>query len=232
VPQGAPDLVDTATVASGNREGEVRHVVVNDADTRRFLANQACLELHWWLSRDDRIDRPDLCVLDLDRSPSVELATLRRTARTAVELFERIGLAPYLMATGSTGHHVVAPLDRSADFDQVRELAKAIAVRMAADVPDTLTTEQRKADRGGPAFLDTNRNAYGQTAVAPYSPRARPGAPVATPLDLTALSGTEPDRYDLRGVLGRLSHKADPWADMFDHAVPAAHARTKLDRLD
>ena len=96
VPQGAPDFVDTTTVAADNREGRVRHVVVNDADTLRYLANQACLELHRWLSRADRIDQPDLLVLDLDRSPSVELGTLRRTARTArtaVELFERIGRA-------------------------------------------------------------------------------------------------------------------------------------------
>lgn len=170
-------------------------------------------------------------MLDLDRSPSVELSTLRRTARSTIELFERIGLAPHLMATGSTGYHVVAPLDRSADFEHVRELAKAIAARMVGDAPDELTTEQRRADRGGRIFLDTNRNAYGQTAVAPYSPRARPGAPVATPLDLGELSHTEPDRHDPRGIPRRLARKSDPWADMFEHAGSAADARAKLDRL-
>jgi bifunctional non-homologous end joining protein LigD len=231
-PRHIPGFVDTATVAADNDRGDVRHVVANDVNTLRYLANQACLELHRWMSRVDRNDHPDLLVLDLDRPPSVDLAPLRRTARTAADLFEQIGLTPHLMATGSTGYHVVAPLDRSAGFVEVRELATAIAERMAADAPDELTTQQRVAKRGGRIFLDTNRNAYGQTAIAPYSPRARPGGPVATPLDFAELSRARPDQYDLRSVQRRLARKDDPWAHMFDHAAAAGHVATQLSRLD
>jgi bifunctional non-homologous end joining protein LigD len=102
---------------------------------------------------------------------------------------------------------------------------------MAADAPDELTTEQRVAKRGGRIFLDTNRNAYGQTAIAPYSPRARPGAPVATPLEFAELSRARPD-HDLRGIQRRLARKDDPWAHLFDDAAAARQAHTKLNQLD
>lgn len=84
-----------------------------------------------------------------------------------------------------------------------------------------LTTEQRKTDRGNRIFLDTNRNAYGQTAVAPYSPRARDGGPVAVPLDFDELGKVEPARFDLTSVRRRLAHKPDPWADIEKHAGSA-----------
>jgi bifunctional non-homologous end joining protein LigD len=157
------------------------------------------------------VPNPDLLVvvLDLDRPPSVDLAAVRRTARAAAALFEQIGLSPYLMRTGSTGYHVVAPLDRSAGFDEVRELARVIADRLAAHAPDELTTEQRVAERGERIFLDTNRNAYGQTAIAPYSPRAWPGAPVATPPQWRELSRVAPDKFTVRTIGRRLSRRDD-----------------------
>jgi bifunctional non-homologous end joining protein LigD len=132
------------------------------------------------------------------------------------------------MATGSRGYHVVAPLDRSAGFDEVRALARAVADRLAAESPDDLTTEQRIAKRGDRIFLDTNRNAYAQTAVVPYSPRARKGAPVATPIDFAELGRVEPDGHDTTSVIRRLSRKSDPWADMASHAGSAARARAAL----
>ncbi len=117
-----------------------------------------------------------------------------------------------------------------AGFDEVRELARAVADRLAAAAPDELTTEQRIAKRGNRIYLDTGRNAYAQTAVAPYSPRARPGAPVATPLEFTELSRVEPDGHDTVSIARRLARKADPWADLATHAGSAARARTALTR--
>ncbi|OLT16434.1 hypothetical protein BJF78_14215 [Pseudonocardia sp. CNS-139] len=230
-PAHVPDFVGTTTVAAGNRRGRVRHIVVGDVDTLRFLADQACLELHRWLSRADRIDEPDLIVIDIDPPDGVDLAVLRRTVRATSGLLAEVGLAPHVMATGGSGYHVVAPLERSAGFDEVRALADGIAGRLVAEEPDALTTEQRISARRGRIFLDTNRNAYGQTVVAPYSPRARPGAPVATPIDLDELGRVAPAGYDLRSVRRRTAQKGDPWADLSAGAVPAAAARRRLDRL-
>ncbi len=167
-------------------------------------------------------------MIDLDPPRRRDLAALRRAARATRDLLGTIGLTPYLMTTGSRGYHVVAPLDRAAGFDEVRALARAVADRLAADAPDDLTTEQRIAKRGNRIYLDVNRNAFAQTAVAPYSPRARTGAPVATPIDFAELGRVEPDGYDTVSVVRRIARKPDPWADIADHAGSAADARAAL----
>jgi bifunctional non-homologous end joining protein LigD len=107
-------------------------------------------------------------------------------------------------------------------------VARAVAERLAAAAPDALTTEQRIAKRGNRIYLDVGRNAYAQTAVAPYLPRARPGAPVATPIEFTELGRVEPAGYDTVSVVRRLARKADPWAEMAAHAGAAARASAAL----
>jgi bifunctional non-homologous end joining protein LigD len=225
-PQGAP--TETVTVEAQNARGHVEHLLVNDVDGLRYLANQAVVELHRWLSRADELDHPDLLVIDLDPPRRRDLAVLRRAVRAIRDLLGGLGLTPFLMATGGRGYHVVAPLDRGSPFDDVRALARAVAERLAAAAPDDLTTEQRIAKRGNRIYLDIARNAYAQTTVAPYSPRARPGAPVATPIEFAELGRVEPDGYDPTSVLRRLARKPDPWADIASHAGSAARAHRAL----
>lgn len=225
-PANAP--ADTVSVSARNSRGHVEHLVVGDVEDLRFLANQAAVELHRWLSRADALDHPDLLVIDLDPPPRRDLAVLRSAVRATRDLVTKIGLTPYLMATGGSGYHVVAPLDGTAGFDDVRVLARTVAARLAADAPDELTTEQRIAQRGGRIYLDSNRNAYAQSAIVPYSPRARTGAPVATPIEFAELGQVPPDGHTVASVVRRLAHKADPWADMADHAGSAAHAHAAL----
>jgi bifunctional non-homologous end joining protein LigD len=99
--------------------------------------------------------------------------------------------------------------------------------------PDELTTEFRKAKRGGRILVDTARNTYAQTAVPPYAVRPRPGAPVATPLDWDELSDSKlrPDRWTIRNVLRRLAAKGDPWADIGSYARGISRARRRLESL-
>jgi bifunctional non-homologous end joining protein LigD len=227
--------VDTVKVPSGNSRGEVEHLLVDDVEGLRFLANQAAIELHRWLSRADGpgVDHPDLLVIDLDPPAKPALDALRATARATRDLFTEIGLTPYLLATGGSGYHVVAPLDRSAGFDDARALSRAIADRLIVGDPDGLTVEQRKAKRGNRIFLDTNRNAYGQTVVVPYSPRARAGAPVAVPITWDELGRVAPDGYDIASVRRRLAQQRDdPWAGMNEHAAAVADAAEALRALD
>ena len=125
---------------------------------------------------------------------------------------------PFL--TGSRGVHVIAPLRRTRDSATVREEAREIAEALAADHPDTLTTEWRKDQRGGRILVDTARNTYAQTVVAPYALRALPGAPVATPLRWEELEDPElhPRRWTLRTIGERLDEVGDPWAAIGRHA--------------
>jgi len=126
--------------------------------------------------------------------------------------------------------HVVTPLDRSADFDVVRALARRIAVIVAERAPDRFTTEQRKEKRRGRVFLDTMRNAYGQTAVAPYAVRALPGAPVAAPLDWDELGRlTDARPYTITNILRRLARKGDPWKDIARRARAVGESERRLE---
>jgi bifunctional non-homologous end joining protein LigD len=124
------------------------------------------------------------------------------------------------MTTGSKGVHVVAPLKRTRDSAWVRERAAELGAEVAERSPEELTTEWRIEKRGGRILVDTARNTYGQTVVAPYAVRALPGAPVATPLEWGELEDGDlsAQKWTLRTVGERLGEKGDPWADIARHA--------------
>lgn len=210
--------------------GSVEHLLVNDAATAVYLANQGSITLHLGLSRVDRIDRPDRLVIDLDPAGD-DFTRVQDAARWTRELLDELELPSFVQTTGSRGLHVVVPLDRSAGFDAVRDFAHRLAARLAVRHPDALTVEQRKAARRGRVFVDTLRNAYGQTAVAPYAVRARPGAPAATPLDWdeALAKGRSPRDHTIRNIFRRLGQKADPWQRIGDQAVSLDAAIRRLD---
>ncbi len=211
---------------SGERQ---QQVCADDAAALVYLADQAVITPHPWLSRADRLDHPDRLVLDLD-PPGEDLGPVRDAARALRAQLEAAGLVAFVMTTGSRGLHVVAPLDRTTDFDAVRDLAHALCDRAARAAPDRFTTATRKDARAGRVFLDYLRNAYGQTAVAPYSVRPLPGGPVATPLDWEELGDGHLDaRRDHVGNLARrLGQKEDPWEGFWRHAGSAARAAGRL----
>ncbi len=226
------DQVGTLTIDHDEPTGSVEHILCKNADCLAFLADQGTLTFHRWAARDGAIDRPDLMIFDLD-SPDGDMGLLKRAARRVASLMRDCQLSPFVMTTGSSGLHVVAPLCPRSDFDSVRELAGRMAGRLADDYPDELTTEQRVEARKGRLYLDVMRNAYGQTAVAPYSLRARPNAPVATPLDWVELDKGDlrPDGYTLENIFRRLGQKGDPWARIFDQAIDLSTAREAFDAL-
>ncbi len=218
IPKGAPDWVRRVTVPR-RRGGTVSHAVGGEVATMAWLANQNCITPHIWASRADRTDRPDRMVFDLDPpddDAEHHFPVIRAGAIALGELLRELGLEPYAMTSGSRGLHVVAPLRRRADADTTRATAGEIAERLVERAPDGLTTAWRKEKRGGRVLVDTARNTYGQTTVAPYAVRALPGAPVATPLAWDELDDPElhPRRWTLRTIPERLAAAADPWAGM------------------
>jgi bifunctional non-homologous end joining protein LigD len=222
-----PDWVSRVTVPA--RRGEVEHVMVGDRATLVYLAGQAAITLHRWLSRADRLDRPDLLVVDLD--PSVEQpAAVRRAAMIFGDVLRELGLEPWVMTTGSRGYHVVASLRREHDFDTVRRFTRDLAELACLREPRRFTNEQRKAKREDKILIDVMRNAYGQTAVAPYSVRARPNAPVATPLHWQELEDrrTRADRWTIASVPARIEANGDPWRDLAKRRQSLARAWPRL----
>ena len=230
-PDYFPDWIDRVEVPK-KEGGRIVQITIESAATLVYLANQACLTPHVWLSRKDRLDHPDRMIFDLDPPDGGDrdFGTVLDVARELVELLEELRLRPFVMTTGSRGLHVTVPLDASEPFDGVRAFARRVAERLAEQHPKTLTTETGKAKRRGRLFLDYLRNAYGQTGVAPYALRPRPGAPVATPLSLHELSrGDLSSRsYRMSNIFRRLAQKDDPWKDIDDHARGLDEARERL----
>ena len=221
VPDYFPDWIDRTKVEVKEDEEEQPQVVCSKTATLLYLTNLGCITFHRWLSRTGKIDHPDLMIFDLD-PPGNDFEPVRFAALQLNEYLQQGNIRSFVMTTGSQGLHVLLPLDRSQPFDEVRETAEAIAQNLAQQYPNQLTTEVRKEKREGRIFLDYLRNAYAQTAVAPYSLRALPAAPIATPLDWDEVQDPDvyPQRYTLENIFRRMGQKSDPWQDFQDHAQP------------
>lgn len=184
-----------------------------------YLASQACLVPHIWLSTANKPKYPNKIVLDLD-PPDGDFNKVKFAAFKIKDVFESNKFTPYVMTTGSKGLHVIVPIKQNHRFDKVRNYIKTIVNKLADKYSDTLTTEPRINKRKGKVFLDYLRNGYGQTSVAPYSIRALKRAPVATPLDWNELKKPDigPRSYNITNIFRRLSKKGDPFKGMMRHA--------------
>lgn len=174
--------------------GSGSYVFIGDLSGLITLVQLGVLEIHPWGARVGRVDHPDRMTIDLDPAPGVPWDRVVEAARALRDRFSFHGLKSFLKTTGGKGLHVVVPLAASHTWDEVREFARTIAEDVVR-------------------FLDYLRNARGATTVAPYSTRARAGAPVSTPLAWAELSaGVRSDRYTILNLPRRLAGlKGDPW---------------------
>ncbi|MEU5897521.1 non-homologous end-joining DNA ligase [Streptomyces venezuelae] len=227
-PDHYPDWITRAEVAK--QDGTVTHTVCDDTATLLFLADQACVTLHRWLSRTGRIDRPDRLVFDLDPAGD-DFGTVREAARLLGELLDQMNLPSALMTTGSRGLHVIVPLNGNHDFDDARAFAKDVADTLAEAHPEQLTTAPRKKDRGDRLYLDVQRNGYAQTAVAPFSMRATPGAPVAVPIAWEQLDDPAVNARSWTIDTAVEQARTEPWAGVLRSGRALGPARRKLRAL-
>lgn len=232
VPDHFPDWIPRVEVEKD--EGTLHHLVIDEAATLVFLADQGCITPHVWLSRVDDLRTPDRMVFDFDPpgdDPGAHFDEVVWAARRTRALLDEIGLAPFVQTSGSMGLHIHVPLRREAGFDEVREVARGVAETLVDRHPERLTTASRKAKRDGRLFIDVMRNAYAQTSVLPYAVRARPGAPVATPLTWDELDRPDlsPQRFTIANVMRRLGQRDDPWSGMGRHARSLEGPARRLD---
>jgi bifunctional non-homologous end joining protein LigD len=210
VPDHFPDWVERATVEK--RGGSNVQALANNAATLVYLAGQNVVTPHIWLSKADKPKHPDRLIVDFDPSPGATFADVRAAARECGARLRDAGLVTFAMVTGSRGVHVVCPLRPTSTYPEVHGYARALAEAMVAD-DDRLTLEWHKAERGKRIFVDVNRIAYAQHAVAPYGVRAKPGAPVAMPIAWDELDDAKlkPGRWTLRDAADRLEAEGDAW---------------------
>lgn len=193
------------------------HARLMEIDTTEALigaAQMGAIELHTWGATSDRIETPDVFILDLDPDPALPWKSMVEATQLTLSVLDELGLEAFLKTSGGKGMHIVVPLARKDDWETVKAFAKAIAQFMAQQLPERITATMGPKNRVGKIFVDYLRNTRGASTVAAYSVRARPGLPVSVPIareELTKLHGSQ--EWTVANLLARLEGlKGDPWA--------------------
>lgn len=194
--------------------GTAEYIAVDSAAGLVALVQFGVLEVHVWGSTEEHVEQPDTLTFDLDPDSSVPFDRVKDGALRVREALERAGLRTYLKTTGGKGLHVVAPIRPEHRWSEVKAFCADVARSLVAADPGAFIATASKARRKGKVFIDYLRNARGATAIAPYSTRARPGAPIATPLRWDELARLDAsNHYDLSNIHRRLAAlKRDPWS--------------------
>lgn len=209
-----PKGVGTVDIREGS--GAVRaYTVIQDVAGLVSLVQHGVLEFHLWGSRADRVDSPDRIIFDVDPAPDVPWSRVKQAAKLLRRILNSLGLEAWLKTTGGKGLHVVIPIERRSSWAEVSGFARALAYRMAREDPEHYLATASKAARRAKVFIDWLRNTRGATAVAPWSTRAREGAPISVPIGWDELDGLEGgDQYHVQDAPLLLRRKRDPWASL------------------
>jgi bifunctional non-homologous end joining protein LigD len=228
VSKGFPDWLERVEVPK--KDGVVHHLLVNDTRSLLWMVNQNTITAHVSVSRTPALDRPDVCVLDLDPRDGDQPDVLRAAALSVRDFLAGLGLRSLVKTTGSKGFHIVVPLDGSATTGDVARFAHAAGRSLVQRDPVRLTQEFSKADRGGRILVDSGRNDYSATFAAAYTLRARAGAPVSAPCTWAEIeSGTVgPRSFTLRNMAARLDAAGDIWSGIAGQAQSLREAMQRL----
>jgi bifunctional non-homologous end joining protein LigD len=193
-----------------------KYITLDSPEALAALAQMGVLEVHPWGSCNDDLEHPDRLVFDLDPDPSLSWSTVTEAAAEVRARLKKLGLTSFLKTTGGKGLHVVIPIEPTLDWPAAKDFAHRFVMLMERQNPRLYLTKMTKSARVGKIYLDYLRNERGATAVAPFSPRARSGAPVSMPLAWSELDS--PDRpvfhvADFDAWRSRLSK--DPWKAIF-----------------
>jgi len=214
VVKGFPEWLER--VEAPKKGGTVHYALAGDRRSLQWLANQNTITMHVWASRAPHLERPDVCIFDLDPSNEDDLDGLRAAALQVRDLLAELGLQSWIKTSGSKGFHIAVPLNGKSDFGEVASFAHTVGKVLVSRSPDRLTQEFLKVDRAGRILVDTGRNGYSATYAATYTVRAKPGAPVSAPCTWVEVErgAVGPRTFTLRTMAARLAATGDLWADM------------------
>lgn len=216
VPTHAPDWLPRWD----NPDDARTYLVVGEPAALIWAVNFGGIEWHPWASRTDRPDRPTYALIDLDPGDATDwddLLVLARLHRTA---FEHLGVTACPKVTGRRGIHIWVPIATGPSFEETRAWVEALSRSVGAVVPELVSWQWQRSDRAGRARLDYTQNAINKTLVAPYSPRAAPGASVSMPIEWAELDDPDlrPDGFTLRTVAERLESRGDVFRPVLDQS--------------
>jgi bifunctional non-homologous end joining protein LigD len=208
---GSPEWFKTANLKK--KDGSyMAHNLCQDTASLVYLANQNTIAIHRWLSKIDKPNYPDVLVIDLD-PPEGRFDLARKGAKLLREEISKIKHQAFVMTTGSKGLHVLIPMKAKLDFEKATEFLSKIIQPVMDNYPDEFCTEIQKVKRANRVYFDILRNAYGQTAITPYSVRALKEASVATPLFWEELDDPKlfPGKYTIRNIFNRIKTIKKPF---------------------
>lgn len=200
--------------------------LAQNLESLTWLANQAAIEMHPWLSRVDAPEQPDYVVLDLDILDPALFPRLLEASLIVRDAVERRGMTAYPKTTGGDGLHLYVPIQRGATFEGTRDWALSLANSLRDDHPDAFSTDSRIAGRENLVLIDYGQNALGKTTVAPYSVRPRPGATVSMPVTWEEIEAGEitPSDFTIRTAPHRIRDRGDLFAAVLEGNQPLSPA--------
>jgi bifunctional non-homologous end joining protein LigD len=207
-----PDSIETVSIKEKNG-GKKDYLVIRSKAGVIGAAQIGGMELHAWGSREDKLENPERIVFDLDPDEDLDFERVKSAAMELRDILDSVGLKTFPLLTGGKGIHVIAPIARTQPWDQVKAFARGLAFMVAKSAPQRYIAQASKAKREGRIFLDWLRNERGATAIAPFSPRRRANAPVATPISWKELPGfDDAAAFTMKTIGARLSKlRTDPW---------------------
>lgn len=198
------------TFAWTNSVGKIKqYVLVNSAADLVWLANQACIEIHPWLSRIDSVDYPDFIVFDLDPCEHNSFAEIITVANLVKQLMDQLGLRIYLKTSGATGLHIYLPVVNRYTYAQVRNFGQTVGEMICKVLPNIVTIERSVQRRGQRIYFDYLQNGLGKTVCAPYCVRPRPEASVSTPIKWEEINTISPAQFTIKTLPERLKQVGD-----------------------
>lgn len=228
LPQNAPTWLRSVDYHPETSERVIQLPLIDDMAGLIWLANQGSVEFHLWASRLPDLAQPDMAVFDLDLGDEATFAAVLRAALRLREALERLGLRGYPKTSGGRGLHVYVPLAPSCTFDAVRAWVKALAEQLAATYPDLIALAHGATHRGPQVTVDYAQNSIGRNTAAPYTLRARAGAPVSTPLtwDEVENGQVRPSDLTLQVVPDRVEQVGDLFLPVLEGGqhLPQGHA--------
>lgn len=209
-----PSWIKTTRVESQGAGKTIDFLICNDQPTLLFMANLGCIELNPWLSRADRPEHPDWCVIDLDPDGQ-SYEEIMNVALAVGETLDQVKIPAFVKTSGADGMHIYVPLNGQIDFDASRDMALAVAEKVTARFPSITTLERNPSKRRGRMYVDCHQNRRGQTIASAYCLRPRPGATASAPLSWDELKpGLDPKAFTIKTMPERVARKGDLWKAM------------------
>ena len=211
----APDWLRSVTYQPESRADKIEVPLIDDEAGLIWHANHGAIEFHQWLSRAHDLEEPDWAVFDLDPGDDVDFKQVLEVALHVRDDLTAANLTGFAKTSGGVGLHIFVPLEPMASFEMVREWVHGVSKRLAEQHPDLIATASGGTHQGAKVTIDHAQNSIGRNTAAPYTLRARTGAPVSTPVswDEVEHGRIRPDQFTLKTVPKRVKKLGDLWAD-------------------